>query len=66
MKVAVDAELCSGHGRCYTVAPKLFSPDDVGFNAQAGQEFVVPDDAGDVARLAIRSCPEGAIIEIGT
>jgi len=34
MKITVDAELCSGQGRCYVVAPDLFSPDDEGFCAQ--------------------------------
>ena len=42
MRIAVDAELCSGQGRCYTVSPELFTSDDEGFVAQRGTEFEVP------------------------
>ena len=29
-RVSVDAELCTGHGRCYTLAPDVFDADEVG------------------------------------
>jgi ferredoxin len=66
MKIAVDQELCSGHGRCYSVAPGVFSADEDGFCAEAGTEFVVPDELVKQAQLGVGSCPEGAIREIGT
>ena len=31
MRIKVDAQLCSGQGRCYTVSPELFQSDDEGF-----------------------------------
>jgi ferredoxin len=61
MRIAVSAELCSGQGRCYTVSPELFSPDDEGFVQQRGTELEVPAGLEDQARLAVASCPEGAI-----
>ena len=27
MRVVVDAAVCTGHGRCYVLAPDVFSPD---------------------------------------
>ena len=41
MRIKVDAELCSGQGRCYTVSPELFQSDDEGFVVQRGTEFEV-------------------------
>jgi ferredoxin len=61
MRIKVDAELCSGQGRCYTVSPELFESDDEGFVEQRGTEFEVADEHQEAARLAVASCPEGAI-----
>jgi ferredoxin len=61
MRVTVSAELCSGQGRCYSVSPDLFTPDDEGFVEQRGTEFEVPAGLEEQARLAVNSCPEGAI-----
>lgn len=61
MRITVDASLCSGQGRCYSVAPELFSPDDEGFCAERGQTLDVPSAQSGTAKLAVDSCPEGAI-----
>ena len=61
MKITVDADLCSGQGRCYVVSPGLFSSDDEGFCAERGQTREVPEGEEAVAKLAVDSCPEGAI-----
>jgi ferredoxin len=61
MRLAVDASLCSGQGRCYVVSPELFDSDDDGFCLQSGSEVDVPAGLEDKARLAVDSCPEGAI-----
>jgi ferredoxin len=61
MRVAVSKELCTGQGRCYVVSPDLFTSDDDGFNAQRGTEFEVPSGLEKQARLAVDTCPEGAI-----
>ena len=61
MKITVDASLCSGQGRCYVLAPNLFSSDEEGFCAERGQTRHVPAGEESTARLAVDSCPEGAI-----
>ena len=62
MKLQVSAELCRGHGRCYTVAPDLLEDDeDEGFVTIRGQIIDVPEDQADFARNAAGSCPERAI-----
>jgi ferredoxin len=61
MRVTVDAHLCSGHGRCYVLSPELFTSDDDGYCAQRGTSWEVPAGLEDRARLAVESCPEGAI-----
>jgi ferredoxin len=64
MRIKVDADLCSGQGRCYTVSSGLFQSDDEGFCAQRGTEFDVAPDDEPGADLAVASCPEGAIIVV--
>lgn len=64
MKITVDSELCSGHGRCYSIAPDVFVADSDGFNAQMDTVIEVPGELEDTARLGLRSCPEGAITEL--
>ena len=61
MRVSVDAHLCSGQGRCYVVSPELFTSDDEGYCAERGTTRDVPAGVEDRARLAVESCPEGAI-----
>lgn len=64
MKVAVDGELCSGHGRCYSLAPDVYEADDEGYNARRGSVVDVPDDQEEPARSGAQSCPEGALTVI--
>ncbi|MGE3621071.1 MAG: ferredoxin [Acidimicrobiia bacterium] len=61
MKITVDAVLCSGHGRCYSVAPDLLEPDDEGFVSIRGASLDVPVGMEDAARKAAGWCPERAI-----
>jgi ferredoxin len=61
VRIKVDANLCTGHGRCYTVAPELLSYDDEGYVTIRGTAIEVPPDQADAAREAMNSCPEGAI-----
>ena len=62
MKLTVRADLCRGHGRCYTLAPDLLEDDDdEGYVTARGQVIDVPDDQLDAARNAAGSCPERAI-----
>jgi ferredoxin len=59
MKVTVDADLCTGHGRCYALAPDVFAADDFGHC-----EILVADVDPALeaqARLGVENCPEKAI-----
>jgi ferredoxin len=60
MQVTIS-DKCSGHGRCYAVAPDVYEVDEVGFNAMIGKTFEVGDDLAEQARLGAINCPEGAI-----
>jgi ferredoxin len=60
MRVHVDAERCEGHGRCYALAPELFTPDDIG-NAEVVGDGTVDPALEHKARLAFENCPERAI-----
>jgi ferredoxin len=59
MKIRIDHDACTGHGRCYTLSPSLFEPDDDG-NGQLTRDDV-PPELEDDARRAAGSCPERAI-----
>lgn len=60
MRVAVSAELCQGHNRCYTLAPELFDVDDYGNAVVRGDGWVAPE-LEPKAALAVANCPEYAI-----
>jgi ferredoxin len=60
MKVTIDQSKCQGHGRCYSIAPELFEPDDIGQGRVIADGVVAPD-ATDSARRAVLNCPESAI-----
>lgn len=60
MKVQINSERCQGHGRCYDLAPALFTEDDEGYGQVAG-EGVASADGEQAARLAVSNCPERAI-----
>ena len=59
MKVRVDREKCTGHGRCYMLAPEVYEPDDEGSCVIPNEQ--VPLEHADVARRAGLNCPEDAI-----
>ncbi len=60
MKVTVDADLCTGHGRCYALAPDVFAPDDFGHCEIVVAELTT-EAAVTQARLGAENCPERAI-----
>jgi ferredoxin len=64
MRLQVDAAECTGHGRCYRIAPDLLSDDDEGYVSIRGETIDVPADQVELAREAEGTCPEGAIILI--
>jgi ferredoxin len=60
MRVVIETDVCTGHGRCYMVAPSVFAADDSGFGVVVVDG---PLDPGQVAeaRSAMANCPERAI-----
>ena len=61
MKIRIDEQQCTGHGRCYRLAPDLLTYDDEGYVSIRGSAIDVPDDQVAAAREAASSCPEQAI-----
>ncbi len=61
MKARIDAELCSGHGRCWVHAPNVYQLDDNGYNADVGKVIDVKPGEEAAAKLGAESCPEAAI-----
>jgi ferredoxin len=59
VRVVVDSDLCTGHGRCAALAPSVYSLDDQGFCALT-EANVVPGDE-EAARIGANNCPERAI-----
>lgn len=58
-EVSVDADRCTGHGRCYTLAPDVFDADEVGHSV-----VLVGEVSGALEAQAVtaeQNCPEGAI-----
>jgi ferredoxin len=60
MRIVIDAERCTGNGRCYAHFPDLFSDDERGYGQVVG-DGAIGDDRLDDARRAVRACPEEAI-----
>jgi ferredoxin len=59
MRIKIDDDRCTGHGRCYALAPEVFEPDDEGHSIVLHEE--VPADLEAKARLGVDNCPEQAI-----
>jgi ferredoxin len=61
VKITVDGSACTGHGRCYQLAPDLLSCDDEGYVTIRNQVIEVPRGQEEDAEEAAGSCPEEAI-----
>jgi ferredoxin len=59
MKLRIDYDLCSGHGRCYGLVPELFHDDELGYGQVTVEDIEETDRVA--AERAIASCPERAI-----
>ncbi len=64
MNVEIDLETCTGHGRCYMVAPLVFTSDDSGFGVVMTRGHLDPAQLAE-ARSAVANCPERAITLTG-
>lgn len=58
MRIVIDTELCSGHGRCVDLLPAVFELDESGFG-RVRDDAVTPTRA-DIDKVAAL-CPELAI-----
>jgi len=60
VKVRIDPDICTGHGRCYTLAPEVFDSDERGYG------MVISEDTEEELRaramIGEQNCPERAII----
>ena len=63
MRVTVDADRCTGHGRCYSLAPEVFEPDETGHSAVITADLSPGLESQ--ARLGVENCPEQAINLVG-
>jgi ferredoxin len=61
VKIHIDQDRCVGHGRCYSLAPALIEPDDIGNGREIGDGSVPPEQESN-ARKAASNCPELAVI----
>lgn len=59
MKIRLNRDACVGHGRCYELAPELFTDDERGHCVIL--EAAVPEHLEKQARRGEANCPEGAI-----
>jgi ferredoxin len=59
MKINVNHALCSGHARCYSLAPEIYRLDDEGYIAVDSFDVKPGDEA--LARRGARACPERAL-----
>jgi ferredoxin len=63
-RVHVDLDRCTGHGRCYEIAPEIFDEDEAGCCLLRASELA--PELVEQARRAEGNCPEGAIrVEAG-
>lgn len=59
MKIRINYSLCTGHGRCYSLVPDLFSADEAGLGTAIAEDLS-PEQIRN-AELAVQNCPEQAI-----
>lgn len=62
MRIEFQSEACTGHGRCYSLAPEFYEPDDDGYCRDPSGSVPAASEAA--ARLGARNCPEEAITVI--
>lgn len=59
MRLRIDTDACTGHGRCYVLAPDLVDCDDEGYGQVTKADLDPADE--DLARKAVNGCPERAV-----
>jgi ferredoxin len=65
MRMRIDGELCTGHGRCAKYAPEVYKLDDLdGYNLHRGTIIHVPVGEEKNALIGMKACPERAITQV--
>jgi ferredoxin len=59
MRIKLDTDRCTGHGRCYALGAPVFEADDDGYCMMPAEE--VPAGLEDAARRGVLNCPERAL-----
>jgi ferredoxin len=59
VRITVDPDACTGHGRCWSLAGDVYEADDDGYCATRSLD--VPPELEEAARAGARNCPERAI-----
>ena len=60
-RIHIDRDVCVGHGRCYSLAPDVFTDDDEGFPELVDGDTPATEELRRQARLGAETCPERAI-----
>lgn len=60
LRVVFDAAACTGHGRCYSLAPDVFEPDDAGHCLVKVAVVDTPELRAQV-ETGVANCPEQAL-----
>jgi len=60
VKIRLEQGFCSGHGRCYMLAPEVFDEDERGHCVI--KHSLVPKELEGQAREGAEACPESAIV----
>jgi ferredoxin len=59
VRVVIDADACTGHGRCYSLWPDVFDADEQGHSVVIEHEPRA--DQLPAIEAAVSNCPEHAI-----
>jgi ferredoxin len=59
MRVVIDENTCTGHGRCYSLAPQVFAADEFGNGTVLVEELT--EELMAQATIGVQNCPERAI-----
>ena len=60
MKIIFDSEACTGHGRCYALAPEVYDADDDG-HCVVRHHGDIPAHLEAKATAGATNCPEDAL-----
>jgi ferredoxin len=59
VRLEIDSDACTGHGRCWSLSPDVYECDDDGYCLDPSGEVPAALEAS--ARRGAENCPEGAI-----